>query len=897
MNSSTSTIPFDTIARLPADGDNVAIATRRLEADLAVERAGTVFTLSHSVLEGHRFAIRTIAKGDELLSWGLPFGIARREVQPGEYVCNEKILKVLAERDVDLTLPNDANFDDCVKKFVLDEQHFTSGVQVSSNQAPSHFEGYRRAGPRGVGTRNFVVILATTSRSAAFAEALCRRFDEVREHYPNVDGVVPVTHTEGGGGRVPNNLDFVMRTLAGFMVHPNVGAVLAADYGSGPFGNDTLEAFMRDADYPLDHVPHAFFSVDGNWDAALERAEATVGDWLPQVNAAARSHEPVSSLKIALQCGGSDAFSGISGNALAGWVAKQVIRQGGSANLAETDELIGAEPYVLSNVRDAATARTFLDKIEVFKERARHHGTSAEGNPSGGNNFRGLYNITLKSIGAARKKDPEVRLDHVIDYAAPMAEPGYYFMDSPGNDLESIAGQVASGCNLIFFITGNGSITNFPFVPTLKLVTTTGRFELLANEMDVNAGRYNDGLAMDDLGQETFELARGIASGQRSKGEVAGHAQVSIWRDWPQTDASQVEQLRDAPAPVGAPLPTIKGAPPNISFSAFQTERGYASEQIGLVMPTSLCSGQVARLIADHLNARKDPPLRYVALAHTEGCGSANGDGLFLQTLAGHLQHRFVRRAVLLEHGCERTHNDAIRHYLGNEEAASDRLGWASVQLDGGIEKVRDKVANWFDASLREQDERQLVPVGVEELRLGLVASGPLPDATAHAFAELVKGVVSGGGTVVIPANAGFASSKQFKEGVLAVADDWQATLAYGQPAIRAGLHVMEAPTDDPAETLTGLGGAGAEIMIAHVGDVPLQAHPMIPLMQTTSLAEIEARFGADLDLVLSGDTTTMVNALLARIAEVSGREYQPKLFNRGVVSFQLTRGPLGLSL
>ena len=150
---------------------------------------------------------------------------------------------------------------------------------------------------------------------------------------------------------------------------------------------------------------------------------------------------------------------------------------------AETDELIGAESYVLSNVKDLPTAQLFLQKIKNFKQYAANHGASAEGNPSGGNNFRGLYNIALKSIGAARKKDPEVRLDAVIDYGALMADSGYYFMDSPGNDLESIAGQVASGCNMILFITGNGSITNFPFVPTLKFVTTTGRSEEHTSEL------------------------------------------------------------------------------------------------------------------------------------------------------------------------------------------------------------------------------------------------------------------------------------------------------------------------------------------------------------------------------------------------------------------------------
>jgi altronate dehydratase len=163
------------------------------------------------------------------------------------------------------------------------------------------------------------------------------------------------------------------------------------------------------------------------------------------VNAAGRTEEPLSELRIGLQCGGSDAFSGVSANPLVGWVSKEVVRNGGAANLAETDELIGAERYVLKNVRDAETARRFLGAVERFKERVGWHGHTAEDNPSGGNNLRGLYNISIKSIGAARKKDPEVRVDRVIEYAEPMRGGGFFFMDSPGNDLESVAGQVASG--------------------------------------------------------------------------------------------------------------------------------------------------------------------------------------------------------------------------------------------------------------------------------------------------------------------------------------------------------------------------------------------------------------------------------------------------------------------
>ena len=550
---------FDRVARVPAAGDNVAIATRRLDAGTEVSDGEGAYRLPHTVLEGHRFVREPIAGGARLLSWGLPFGIALRPLVPGEYVCNEKILKALGERDIDFELPPEANFTDTIETFDLDERTIRPGEQVERVESDRTFDGYRRDGGRGVGTRNFVVVLAVTSRTNGFARHAAEQ--AARRAPAGVDGVVAVTHTEGGGGPRPNNLDYVLRVLAGFMVHPNVGAVLAVDDGAGSYTSADLERFMAARGYPLDHVLHAFQRMEGGYEAEVARAVARIDEWLPEVAGARRTPEPAGALRLALQCGGSDAFSGVSGNALAGWVAKEVIRHGGSANLAETDELIGAEPYVLENVRDSATARRFLDKVENFKRYAANHGTSAEGNPSGGNNFRGLYNIALKSLGAARKKDPEVRLDYVIDYGQPMRPPGYYFMDSPGNDLESIAGQVASGSNLILFITGNGSITNFPFVPTLKFVTTTGRFELLANEMDVNAGRYNDGMEMDALGAETFELALDIASGQRSKGELAGHAQVSVWREWPRTSTAGLRELGDRPEPDGRPVPVREARP------------------------------------------------------------------------------------------------------------------------------------------------------------------------------------------------------------------------------------------------------------------------------------------------------------------------------------------------
>src|ERR671916_397457 len=585
LDSDGRTRRFGEVGRLPAPGDNVAIATERLEAGTEVERDGSRFRIEHTVLEGHRFAAEPIAEGEELLSWGLPFGRALEDIAPGDYVCNEKILRVLRERHPisprrrdggepdgthdqgpgripegsrhpHLVLPEEPNFRDAeLTAYELDEERFRPGSPVPLYDEPGTFMGYRRPGGRGVGTRNHVLVLGVNSRTNSFAKMLEVRLNDLAERYENIDGVVAVAHTEGGEDDTPNNLEILLRTLSGFAVHPNVGAVLVVDGGGGAVTNRMLRSYMEEHGYPLADVRHEFMSLGRSFRQDLERGEEILRGWLPEVDEVKRTEEPLSALKFALQCGGSDAFSGVSANPLIGWLAKEVIKHGAAAILAETDELIGSEPYVLDNVRDLETARRFLQTIERFKELVGWHGHTAEGNPSGGNNYRGLYNISIKSIGAAAKRDPEVRIEHVIEYAERMREPGYHFMDSPVNDLESVAGEVASGCNLIFFTTGNGSITNFPFVPTIKVVSTTGRYNLLPNEMDVNAGAYLEGVPMEDLGRETFDLSVRVASGERTVGEKAGHSQAQIWRDWKQTGTENLERILSAPAPDGEPLP------------------------------------------------------------------------------------------------------------------------------------------------------------------------------------------------------------------------------------------------------------------------------------------------------------------------------------------------------
>ena len=902
------TVQLNDIARLPMPGDNVAIATHRLEAGAQISHNDETFTLDYTVLEGHRFAIQPIGRGQPLLSWQLPFGLATQDIKPGAYVCNAGMIEALQVRDLDFALPTQPNFEDQIKPYLLDEANFQPAPPVAPHDHGRTFRGYRRAGGRGVGTRNTIILLSANSRTGGYVRQLEARLKTAAAAYPHIDGIVAVAHTEGESSR-PNNLDLLLRTLAGFMIHPNVGAVLAVDYGSAGVSNEVLRNYMIAHNYPLDQVAHRFLSLSEGFQASLDQGEAIVKSWFDQVNAISRTEEPASELKLALQCGGSDAFSGISGNPLIAWVAREIIRYGGLANLAETDELLGAEPYVLQKVKDLETARRFLATVERFKERAAWHGTSAEGNPSGGNKFRGLYNIVLKSIGAAMKRHPEVRLDDVIEYGQLMTEPGYYFMDSPGNDLESIAGQVAAGSNLIFFVTGNGSITNFPFVPTLKVVTTTKRYELLSRDMDVNAGAYLDGVSMDELGRDLVGLTLEVASGRQSVGEQAGHAQVQIWREWAQTDDSQLAHLLETSPPDGAPIPidTVEVKPPEvIQFKAIRTSLGYTTNQVGLILPTSLCSSQIARMTTDYLNqielGRAQGLSHFVSLTHTEGCGVSSGpsEALYTRTLLGYLAHPLVKHCLLLEHGCEKTHNDYMRHHIQQIGLDPQQFGWASVQLDGGIEAVRQKIEAWFTQQLAETEPPVYELVGLEGLRLGLTSAGPLSAEMAEHMAHLTQVIVGAGGTVVTPENGDLLQAPAYRVTLLSDtlrSDLSQPSLAYGQRIEKTGFYIMESPSQHWVETLTGLGATGAEMIVAYVGDFPRQSHPLVPVVQVMTDSANSARYRPDVDLILSADPAIWLNQTLQGITEVINQKRAPKLYQQGNIDFQVTRGLLGVSL
>ena len=276
---------------------------------------------------------------------------------------------------------------------------------------------------------------------------------------------------------------------------------------------------------------------------------------------------------------------------------------------------------------------------------------------------------------------------------------------------------------------------------------------------------------------------------------------------------------------------------------------------------------------------------RFVALPHTEGCGVSGGrsEEIYTRTMIGHLTHPTVAIGLLLEHGCEKTHNDHVRHEIQKLGISPERYGWASVQLDGGIDAVIEKVQDWFSETLSEKPTVPVVDAGLEHLRIAVTSAGDATEDVSESLLQLAYRVATAGGTVVVPENATF-----MRYGTRSV----PTTLAYGQRVEKTGFHIMEAPTDQPTEILTGLGATGVDMALVHIVGAPLQSHVMVPLVQVSTDSATQATYGADLDL-----ETADVDDLLALVVKVASRQYTPKLHGKGNTDFQLTRGLLGISM
>ena len=490
-----------TVRLSPAD--NVVVARKDIAPGTEVPEEELV--CGAQVPAGHKIATQPIRAGEPVLKYGQIIGFATQDIGIGDHVHVHNVGLHDFERDY---------------AFCQDAR--------PTGHVPAHerasFMGYRRPNGRA-GTRNFIGVLTTVNCSATVAKYIARALpDEELAAYPNVDGVVALVHSTGCGmADRGEGFEALQRTLWGYARHPNFGGVLLVGLGCEVNQID----FLLEA-YQVPRGP-TFRTMTlqgtGGTRATMERAAAMIREMLPAVNDVRREPIPASELVVALQCGGSDAYSGITANPALGHATDILVRHGGTGILAETPEIYGAEHLLTRRAASREVGERLVQRIRWWEDYTARNGGEMNNNPSPGNKAGGLTTILEKSLGAAIKGGT-TSLTGVYKYAEAVTAKGFTFMDSPGFDPCSVTGQVASGANLICFTTGRGSCFGFKPVPSIKLATNTAMYERMSEDMDVNCGAVIDGdVTVERMGERIFELMLEVASGRRTKSEDLGYGE------------------------------------------------------------------------------------------------------------------------------------------------------------------------------------------------------------------------------------------------------------------------------------------------------------------------------------------------------------------------------------
>lgn len=476
--------------------DTVVTATRALEVGTAIDGIATTALIP----SGHKVATTNMRTGDPVRKYAQLIGYASCDIAAGDHVHTHNV----EFRNTDMAY-----------EFATDLR------PVVPATAQDTFMGYRRENGR-VGTRNYIAIVTSVNCSATAARMIADHFTPaLLADYPNVDGVAAFVHGTGCGmAGDGDGFEALQRVMWGYAKHPNHAGVLMVGLGCEMNQIDwLLEAYgLKQSD--------TFQTMNIQSVAGLRRTVelgiAKISAMLPIANAATRTPCPASELTVALQCGGSDAWSGVTANPALGHACDLLTAQGATGVLAETPEIYGAEHLLTRRAVDRATGDKLIGLIKWWKDYTARNKGSMDNNPSPGNKKGGLTTILEKSLGAAAKGGTSP-LNGVFKYAEQVTARGFTFMDSPGYDPASVTGQIAGGCNLVCFTTGRGSAFGSKPAPTVKIATNTEMATRMSEDMDIDAGEIlSKGVSVEDKGREIYEMFLRVASGEQSKSEAQG---------------------------------------------------------------------------------------------------------------------------------------------------------------------------------------------------------------------------------------------------------------------------------------------------------------------------------------------------------------------------------------
>ncbi|HPU18697.1 MAG TPA: altronate dehydratase family protein [Alicycliphilus sp.] len=484
--------------------DNVFVAKSALALGQTISELGV--RTRAQVPAGHKIAARHIAAGEQVKKFDTVIGVATRDLAPGDYVHSHNLKIVDYYRD---------------PAFGADVRP----VDYLPEEQRATFQGYVRADGR-VGTRNFIGILSSVNCSATVIRQIAAHFTPERlAAFPHVDGVVAFAQTSGCGMSSPSeHFDVLRRTLAGYARHANLAGALIVGLGCERNQVGALVESQGLKDDPANGqlLRTLVMQEVGGTRVTIEAGIRAIEEMLPIANQLRRQTVSASHIKIGLECGGSDGFSGISANPALGAAMDILVRHGGTAILSETPEIHGVEFMLTRRAISPAVGQKLLDRLAWWERYAAGQNAQFNGVVGHGNQAGGLANIFEKSLGSAMKGGT-TPLRAVYEYAEPITEHGFVFMDSPGYDPVAVTGQIASGANLICFTTGRGSMFGSKPAPTMKLASNTPMYQRLSEDMDINCGLIVDGeCSVAEMGQRIFEQILRHASGEPTKSEQLG---------------------------------------------------------------------------------------------------------------------------------------------------------------------------------------------------------------------------------------------------------------------------------------------------------------------------------------------------------------------------------------
>lgn len=483
------------------ENDNVAVALKPIAKGTTLDVAGTSVTTVEDIPQGHKFAVKPIAKGEAVIKYGFRIGNAQEDIAVGTWIHTHNLKTALGD--------------------LLEYTYNPEGHNDVEPTKEAFFDGYVRGNGK-YGVRNEVWIVPTVGCVNSVAKSIEAKAKEMLKDFPNVEEVVAFTHPYGCS-QMDDDQENTRKILADLINHPNAGAVLVLGLGCENSNIPVLKDYI--GEYDENRVK---FLVSQDYEDEIAQALIELKDLMTFANKFTREPVNAKELIIGLKCGGSDGLSGITANPLVGKFSDMLISKGGTTILTEVPEMFGAETLLMDRCANEELFNKTVDLINNFKNYFMSHNAVIYENPSPGNKKGGISTLEDKSLGCTQKSGSAL-VKGVLAYGEQVSEKGLNLLSAPGNDLVAATALASSGAHIVLFTTGRGTPFASP-VPTVKISTNSNLNNKKSNWIDFNAGELVEDVPMEEMSQRLFDYVISVASGKKVCAEVKGFHDLAIFK-------------------------------------------------------------------------------------------------------------------------------------------------------------------------------------------------------------------------------------------------------------------------------------------------------------------------------------------------------------------------------